>query len=575
MTTTASVEYTAPLVVLDEVGGALVAHRPDVRLVELPSDVVDLASVAEWALAYGLGSAKLSHFGEDSGPLVVLTESATKHLGLPVEITDRKYLRLGDDHPAHKALGEAGWDLSKAGLSAWTLIYRGRVECRFAFVPWGAFDENARWQGIADNTDPAALAYVLGLYAERVITPAGSTAATSLALMTAVRPATKLEFPGGKMRRVAVPGSLSKAMDPAPPEAPDEHPLAVDRTREQSRNPRHVVVCEALNWFREPTEEEGKLANVVGLDVNFAFGAGSNSVNVGLCPPVHTDGPRFDKALPGSWLCDFSGVTLRTRDLATKEWRPLPANFPSPFTLDGKPPTGPAWYPTPTVAYAAELGVDVSPIEAWLRPEYGRYFDLWYLRLQPAYMATLADLGVTEGMGEEEFIEAMATINQRDPEAAKLLQAIKATAKGGIGKMAERPQGREKREGRNAPWGALKRVTWSPHARFTVIASSNAGAHRKAVKTWNATGLTPLAVNADMWLYPSAFPTARAVVPRKADGSPLPGGWRLGPNPGYVKQEGVQSMEWYLGRLAQNRADGKQNNPGRFLKGRDSFMDGE
>ena len=582
---TTSRTYTAPLVVLEVAAGALVAYRPDVQLVTVPAEVVDLASAADWALSYGLGASKLSpHYGEDFGPLLVLTEAATEFLGLPTKLEDRQNLRLPEDHPARKALTEAGWELGRAGLAPWTFLYRERIECRFAFVPWGAFDTDLmRWGGIADSGDAASLAYVLGMFAERLITPTGSTAATSLELMTAVRPPKRLDYTGGRMRRVPVPGSLSIAIDPAPPEAIDEHPIAAGRTREQSRNPRYVVMEESLAWFRAPTEEEQQLPNVVGVDVCMAFGAASNRLDIGLGKALHTDGPRFDKKIPGAWLCDFSGVKLHARDLVTKEWRPLPDTFPSPFTPDGRPPTGPAWYETPTVAYAVELGVEVKPLEGWLRvepiepdlPAVGGYFDLWYQRLQKAYLETLADLGITVDMPVAEFIAAMATVNDRDPEAAALLRAIKQVAKGGIGKMAEKPQGKNKRE-RNAPWPALKRPTYSPHARYTVIAASRTGAHRKAVKTWLATGRVPLAVLADCWLYASPEPSALAVVPRKPDGSPLPGGWRIGPNPGYVKEEGVRSMEWYLDLLAKGEAAGKAINPGRFIKqGRDAVMDGE
>ncbi|MFD4535642.1 transcriptional regulator [Kitasatospora sp. NPDC058397] len=568
---------------LEAVGGALVAHRPDVQIVTLPAEVVDLATAAEWALSYGLGAPRLSHYGEDFGPLLVVTASAVEFFGLPEQLADREGLRLPEDHPARIALTEAGWDIGRAGLAAWTFLYRERVECRFAMVPWGAFDANMRWGGIADGGDPAALAYVLGQFAERLIPPTGSTAATSLELMTAVRPPKKLDFSGGRMRRVPLPGSLSVPTNPALPEALDEHPVAAERTREQRRNPRHVVMEESLAWYREPTEEERKLPYVVGVDLCMAFASASNRLPIGLGEAVHTDGPKFDKRIPGAWLVDFSGVQLRAQDPVTKEWRPLPDTFPSPFTPDGRPPTGPAWYETPTLAYAAELGVEVKPIEAYLRvqpvedglPAYGGYFDLWYGRLQTAYMATLADLGITPDMSEAEFVKAMAEANNRDPESAALLRAIKQVAKGGIGKMAEKPVGRRRGE-RNAPWPALRRPTYSPHARYTVISASRTGAHRKAVKTWLATGAVPLAVLADCWIYASTEPTAVAVVPHKADGSPLTGGWRLGPNPGYVKEEGVRDMAWYLDMLDKGKELGKEINPGRFLKvGRDAVLDGE
>lgn len=573
MTTMTEQTYTAPLAVLDAADGALVAYLPSVQRIDLPGEVTTLATAADWALGYGLGAAKLSQYGEDTGPLLVLTESAVEFLGLPPRLDDRKRLRVPEDDPAVKDLSEAGWTLSRAGLGGWTFLFRDRTEVHVAVVPWGAFSDNMRWGDMeAVAAEPGALAYTLGLYAERVISPTGSTAGCSLALMTAVRPKDVARFDRGtgRMHRVAVPGSLHKAVDPAPPEAPDEHPLAAERTREESRSPAHVLVEEALTWHREATEEEAALPYVVGLDVNTAFLAAANRLTVGLGEAVYTDGPAFDKKVPGSWLVDLSGATLRTKDLRTKQWRELPADFPSPFTPDGRPPSGPAWYATPTLAYAVELGIEVRPLAAWLRPDAGGYLDLWHNRLRAAYMDTLADLGITEDMGEAEFLDAMATVKARDPEAVALLSAIKHTAKGGIGKMRERPQGSIKREGRHAPWPALKRPTWRPDIRAAVISASRVGQHRKMVKTWNATGLIPLAVLADCVIYASAHPTARAVVARKEDGSPLPGAFRIGPNPGFVKEEGVQSMAWYRDMTA------KKANPGRFIKeGRDAVRDGE
>ncbi|MFD4020612.1 telomere-associated protein Tap [Streptomyces sindenensis] len=576
--------YTASLVVLDAADGSLVAHRPDVQRIDVPAEVTDLPAAASWALAYGLGARPLSEVGEDFGPLLVLTESATDFLGLPGRLDDRKRLRISDDHPAVKALDEAGWSMSRAGLNAWTFLYQNRKEVRVAVVPWGAFDAHMRWGSMDRITDPSTLAYTLGLYAERVMTPAGSTAGCGLALMEAVRPPSRLTYDRGtrRMRRIPVPGSLSAAVDPAPPEAIDEHPLAAERTREESQSPEHVLNEEALAWYREPTEAEASAPYVVGLDINTAFLAAANRLTVGLGPAEYTDGPRFDKKVPGSWLVDLSGAVPRTKDLRTKEWRPLPDAFPSPFTPTGQAPTGPAWYATPTLAYAVELGIDVRPIAAWLRPESGGYLDLWHNRLRNAYMDTLADLGVTEDMGEAEYLAAMATLQDGDPESLALLSAIKQTAKGGIGKMRERPQG--KRPGKHAPWSALKRPTWRPDIRAAVISSARTSAHRKAVKTWNASlgavdflgphtaehGLVPLAWLSDCVVYPSRWATARSVVPRTADGSPLVGGFRIGPNPGFCKEEGTRSMEWFRDMVAQKA------NPGRFIKeGRDAVRDGE
>ncbi|MFI0901666.1 hypothetical protein [Streptomyces sp. NPDC020983] len=57
---------------------------------------------------------------------------------------------------------------------------------------------------------------------------------------------------------------------------------------------------------------------------------------------------------PVPHLADLSGIELDPRR-------------PSPFTPHGRRPEGPAWYATPTVAYAAEL-IDTYRLPAELRP---------------------------------------------------------------------------------------------------------------------------------------------------------------------------------------------------------------
>ncbi|EGX54407.1 hypothetical protein SZN_38113, partial [Streptomyces zinciresistens K42] len=96
--------------------------------------------------------------------------------------------------------------------------------------------------------------------------------------------------------------------------------------------------------------------------------------------PTHVTNPvRFvPERLPGrARLVDLSHVDL-SKVKVGKEWVELDGSLlPSPFTPKGEPPEGPAWYATPTVAYAVELGYEVRPLEAWVRRENGRYLDGW------------------------------------------------------------------------------------------------------------------------------------------------------------------------------------------------------
>ncbi len=250
--------------------------------------------------------------------------------------------------------------------------------------------------------------------------------------------------------------------------------------------------------------------------------------------------------VPGSWLVDLSHVDLSKVEVG-KEWVELDGSLlPSPFTTKGERPGGPAWYATPTVAYAAELGYEVRPLEAWVRYENGRYLDGWYNRLRDAYLATMADLGVDADLAPADFLAAMDGCKDRDPDLAIVVSAIKATVKGGLGKLRERPRGEGWRPGE--PWRALSRPTWRPDIRAAVISRTRINLHRKIVQHAAFTGQYPVAILSDCVVYASNGPSPQ--------GKPLPGGFKLGINPRLLKHEGTQSVLWGSGSpRAVQRAD--------------------
>ncbi len=541
---------SGPLVVLDGDG---TAHGIGGLVLDCPAATVP--ELVEWALGERLGSPRLHRNGKDADPLVVLTAPAAERLGLPAELADRRGLRLAEDHPVVRQIARAQWQLTRRGFGPWARVYRpardGRRQCvQLAVLPWGALDDRA-W-GSAAGLAPARLADVLGDYAARVLTPRGSTATNGLELMSALRPPTRAALDDATGRYVSrpVPGSFSRPIDPAPPEAPDEHPVA------RGRRPGDAMDEEAYDWHRPIellTDEECALPYVVGLDVNMAFAAAANRLNIGTGEPLHVRHPAFDPKMPGCWHVDLTHARIDPR-------------LPSPFTPSGEHPSGPAWYATPTVAYAAELGFEVRPSQAWIRPEHGPYFDPWYARLRDAYLATMAELGVTPGMDEAAFLAAMEVHKSLDPGRAALLSAIKATVKGGIGKLRERPQGARYRPGDR--WPALERPNWSPHARSQVIANNRIGQARK-LAAWARHGRYPVAVLADCAVYPSPGRSASDAVPRTPDGKPVPGGFRLGVSPGMVKLEGVREFYWAADLIEAG------HNPGRHIKGVDAAFDGE
>ncbi|MER5989292.1 helix-turn-helix transcriptional regulator [Streptomyces sp. NPDC001787] len=544
-----------------------------------------MASLVEWTLAESrLGSPRLNRNGKDGDPLIVLTATAAERLGLPPTLEDRRGLRLPEGHKVLKQLAKAHWQLTRRGFGPWARIYRpadsGRRRCvQFAVLPWGALD--ARSWGGADHLPPEELAVVLGTFARRVITPRGSTAVSGLELMTALRPPTRAvkdEASGGWLSG-PVPGSLTEPVDPAPPEAPDEHPVvAALFPRGHQRTPAEVLDEEAYEWVRDPqllTDAECERPYAVGIDVNTAFLAAANRLPVGLGAPVHVTWPAFDKTVPGAWLIDLSAIELDPR-------------LPSPFTPHGVRPEGPAWYATPTVAYAYELiatyrlPVTLTPLEAWVRPDSGPYLDPWYKHLSEAYKETMADLGIVSGMGEGEFLTAMITHKKTDPGMGTVLSAIKSTVKGGIGKLRERPQGASYKYGER--WPALERPTWRPDIRAAVISAARINMHRKILRTALATqsspvpdghltfgedALIPVALLSDCAVYLSDGPSPLDVLPHTPEGKPAPGSFRLGVSPGMVKHEGTQDLLWAVQMLDAGL------NPARHIKGDDAANDGE
>jgi hypothetical protein len=538
-----------------------------------------------WTLAEArLGAPRLHKSGRDSDPLIVLTAAAAMRLGLPERLEDRRSMRLPEDHTVVRQIAKAKWQLTRRGFGPWARDYRpakgSERQCvQLAVLAWDALDGRA-W-GSADQLPPAELARTLTAYAARVLTPRGSAAVAGLELMTALRPPTRAvrDETTGAWVSGPVAGSLTAAVDPAPPEAPDEHPVVAalfPRTHERTAD--QVLDEEAFDWVR-PTEllTDAECAKpwAVGVDVNTAFLAAANRLLVGLGAPEHVAAPRFDKQMPGSWLVDLSGIEIDPR-------------LPGPFTPHGGRPTGPAWYATPTVAYAAELidtfglPVQLRPLEAYVRREAGPYLDPWYKHLAEAYKQTMADLGVTADLAPAEFLDAMEHHKAGDPGMAAVLSAIKSTVKGGIGKLRERPQGTKYRPGER--WPALERPTWRPDIRAAVISAARVNMHRKLVKTALATSgtpspagslvfgqdaLLPIALLSDCVVYPSTGPSPLDVLPYDAAGKPAPGTFRLGVSPGMVKHEGTKELFWAVERLEQ------QHNPARHIKGDDAEDDGE
>ncbi|MER5659914.1 telomere-associated protein Tap [Streptomyces mirabilis] len=560
-----------PLAVVDVEDGNVVAYCVGGLVLDVPAK--SIPALVDWTLREAkLGQPKLSGPGKDADPLLVLTEAACERYGLPLTLTEEERLagRLPESHKVIRQLARADWKLTKRGFGPWARIYRpaqGSVRaCVQLCIPsWHAL--GTRHWGEAGQLPPAELARLLGTYASRVMTPRGSTAVTGLELMTALHPPTRASEPdaNGVRHSEHNPGSLGKdPVDPAPCEAPDGHPVLneLNLPRFHVRSPAEKLFEEAYDWARPMTDAECTLRHLVGIDVNMAFAAGANGLVVGLGEPTQVKQPVFDPKLPGSWLVDLSHVDLSRVKVGKDKWADLDASLlPSPFTPKGERPEGPAWYATPTVAYAQELGYDVRPVEAWVRYDNGRYLDSWYNRLRDAYLATMADLGVDADLPPADFLTAMDGYRKRDPELALVVSAVKATVKGGLGKLRERPRGEGWKPGQ--PWRALSRPTWRPDIRAAVISRTRINLHRKIVKHAAFTDQYPVAVLSDCVVYAADGESPLDFLPYR-DGKPLPGGFKLGVNPGLVKWEGTQSVLW--GEGVREQFDAPELNLARYIK---------
>ncbi|MGA5008969.1 telomere-associated protein Tap [Streptomyces koyangensis] len=540
-----------PLAVIDCEEGQVSAYCVGGLVLDVPAKTIP--ALVDWTLAEArLGQGRLHRNGRDADPVLVLTASALECYGLPPTLSDEER-RAGRLTPGHKVLKQterAGLQLTQRGFGPWARLYRdpegSRRRCvQLCVLPWNALDAR-EW----DRKDapqlptmhPADLARYLGLYAARVMTPRGSTATTGLELMTALRPPTRAERDPvtGEFRKAFNEDALTQLHPVVECEVPDEHPVLKGRfARHHLRTPAEMLMEEPYDWCRPLTDEECAHQFLVAVDINMSFAAAANGLTLGLNGPTHLEHPEFDASLPGSWLVDLSHVDLsrvRLNGLTVDGDR-----LPSPFTPKGDRPQGPAWYATPTVAYAVELGFDVAPVEAYVRTRTGRYLDSWYKRLRDAYVATMADMGVTADLTGEEFLDAMARRKRVDPAMALLETAIKATAKGGIGKLRQRSRGQVPYY---EPYPALKRETWRPDIRAAVLANQRIGLHRKLMRTAAVADLYPVAIGTDAIVYPSSGPSPFDCLPHTSDGKPLPGTFRVGVSPGMVKHQGTQTVLW-------------------------------
>ncbi|MDH6107929.1 DNA-binding transcriptional regulator YiaG [Kitasatospora sp. MAP12-15] len=483
--------------------------------------------------------------GRGGDGMVCLSAAALKQLGLPAALPTTEKALAALQTKLVKAAATVGMEISdQIGPSFHVFRRKGsaggpRTSVRVTVAPWlGQGD--SRQQATSALAAPLATApdgtkdaptlarRYRAFTADLGVAPGASTASTGMLLLDAVRPRVewvKDEATGewsSHLREGALPaGDLC-----VPPAAGARHPL----TRKLLS--RGETVCEEEDykwWARDLTTGEAGQAFAVAVDVCASYLSVTESLRLPVGPAEYVEAPVWDGGkTAGIWWCDFT--TTAVDEL-----------LPHPATFHGRPPTGPSWYATPTVAYMiSTYGFDPATITAaYLSTHTAPLLKEWTGRIRGGYKRTYAVLGLTDGQSPEEFLAAYAVHKDVGTDAERadalvLAGLYKSVYKGGIGKWADSARHLD-----DATWLEKIAAAWSynPLLRFTIVATARIAAHRRLRKTLQLTGRAPFAVNRDSYLYATDATSPLELLPVKDDGTPVPGALRLGIAPGSHKHE--------------------------------------
>ncbi|OKI25150.1 helix-turn-helix domain-containing protein [Streptomyces sp. CB03911] len=483
--------------------------------------------------------------GQGGDGTVVLTAAALKQLGLPAALPATEKALTALQAKMAKAAAGAGMEISDHIGPAFHVFRRKgaaggqRTSVRVTVAPWlGQGD--ARQQATSalagplatapdGTTDGATFARRFRAFTTDLgAAPGATTASTAMLLLNAVRPREEWvkDEATGEWSSHLREGALPKGDLCVPPAAGARHPL----TRELLS--RGETVCEEEDykwWARELTAAEVACRYAVAVDVCASYLSVTDSLRLPAGPLEPVKNPDWNGGkTAGLWWCDFT--TTAVDEL-----------LPHPATFHGRPPTGPGWYATPTVAYmATTYGFDPATItEAYLSTHTVPLLKEWTTRIRAGYKRVYADLGLTDGQSATEFLAAYAVHKDvaADPartDALVLAGLYKNIYKGGIGKWADSARHLD-----DPTWLEKVAASWSyrPEIRFHIIAAARIAAHRRLRKTLQLTGRAPFAVNVDSYLYTADQPSPLELLPVKDDGTPVPGALRLGIAPGSHKHE--------------------------------------
>ncbi|WP_354645226.1 helix-turn-helix domain-containing protein [Kitasatospora camelliae] len=505
--------------------------------------------------------------GRGGDGMVCLTAGALKQLGLPTALPATEKALAALHTKLAKAAAVVGMEISdQIGPSFHVFRRTGsaggpKTSVRVTVAPWlGQGD--ARQQATSALAAPLATApdgtkdgltltrRYRAFTTDLGAAPGATTATTAMLLLDAVRPRVEWvkDETTGEWSSHLREGALPKGNLCVAPAAGARHPLTRDLLS------RGEAVCEEEDykwWARELTAEEAVRRFAVAVDVCASYLSVTDSLRLPIGPLEPARNPAWDGGkTAGLWWADFTGT-------------PVDELLPHPATFHGRPPTGPGWYATPTVAYmATTYGFDPATItEAYLSTHTAPLLKEWTGRIRAGYKRAYADLGLVDGQAPAEFLAAYIVHKDigTDPvraDALTLAALYKNIYKGGIGKWADSARHLD-----DQAWLEKVAASWSyrPEIRFHIIAAARIAAHRRLRKTLQLTGRAPFAVNVDSYLYATDAPTPLELLPVKNDGTPVPGALRLGIAPGSHKHESSIPLQ------AAIEAMGRREHPSKLV----------
>ncbi|WP_344030638.1 hypothetical protein [Pseudonocardia kongjuensis] len=381
---------------------------------------------------------------------------AREKLGLPAELPEDPTSVL---RKIRAELDAAGWGMSEsATLSGWNVIYLRDGRRFHLVVP----DWQIEPSPFGELSEPAqVLARRLGAYARTTgVAYRYSAAVTGVSLISTTRP------------------ELMKAARPELPKVAARPTLEGDYI-----------------WQRPMQPDEAAMPYVDAWDVNGLFLGAATSLPLGLGAPEEiTEAPRFDPNVPGYWRIN------------AVNWED--ARLPDPLQVAGRQRGGDyLWVTTPTMKILTELyelEPEISKAYVWPHgaPKKGDSWDGRAVRVLDKWARELKNA-------------RNALLGETSEDDRALLAAVKATYRGGIGRLDA------------ATWRGSDYPLHRPDWRHHVVAQGRYALTRKVVTAAKSAQRYPLAIATDAVLYASDDPTPTP-----------PAGWVEGDQLGQVKHVG-------------------------------------